>query len=325
MREALAQGKPLPVHPLPRPGLSKLLRTRRVPVPTPRPEFLAHPRLRRTSPISHYATSAALEALGNEVMAVKNGSIRLGIILCVMAGCVSYSRRFYDEASRAPAAASPLLFSETVFNAPASHLASLLGSTAIAYTLVGDPGMFLIGLALGAQWLREDKIDGCVVVGAEELDWLIADAARRFQRNSIVSEGAGAIYLKSTSDSRLGIELQSITDAHNYVHGRSRESCLAQMRGQLPADDKRVLLCDSQQGILRADAVEAKTWANWPGVRLSPKVILGDGLASSSAWQCVAATDYLMQSELSGAVISVVGCNQQTIGAYIARSGLPCD
>ncbi len=28
-----------------------------------RPEFLAHPRLRRTSPITHYAASAALEAI----------------------------------------------------------------------------------------------------------------------------------------------------------------------------------------------------------------------------------------------------------------------
>ena len=91
----------------------------------------------------------------------------------MLAGLVTYSRRFYEEVLRDPATASPLIFPETVFNAPASHLAAYLGSTAPNCTLVGDDGMFLQGLALAAQWLMEDEIDGCVVIGAEELDWLV--------------------------------------------------------------------------------------------------------------------------------------------------------
>ena len=70
-----------------------------------------------------------------------------------MSGSVNYSRRFYDETLKDPATASPLVFPETVFNAPASHLAALLGTTAINYTLVGDPGTFLQGIALAADWL----------------------------------------------------------------------------------------------------------------------------------------------------------------------------
>ena len=71
-----------------------------------------------------------------------------------MSGCVNYSRRFYDEVLQDPATASPLIFPETVFNAPASHLAGYFASTAMDYTLVGDPCSFLQGTALAADWLE---------------------------------------------------------------------------------------------------------------------------------------------------------------------------
>jgi hypothetical protein len=62
LRDALAKREPLPVQPLTRPGWQKPLKMRPVPNPSVRPDFLSHPRLRRTSPITHYAASAALEA-----------------------------------------------------------------------------------------------------------------------------------------------------------------------------------------------------------------------------------------------------------------------
>jgi len=145
--------------------------------------------------VSQYSVAAGLEALGDDVAKVGDGSMRLGIVQCVMSGCVNYSRRFYDEVLRDPATASPLLFPETVFNAPSSHLAALLGTMAINYTLVGDPGAFLQGIALGAQWLRERTVDRCLVIGTEEIDWLTADAFRIFSRSVVVSGGAVALYL----------------------------------------------------------------------------------------------------------------------------------
>ena len=170
LREALLRGEAIPVKPLVRPGWESPLLVRSVPAPPSRPAFLSHARLRRTSPITHYAVAAALEALGSDAARVQTGAVRLGIIFCVMDGCVNYSRRFYDETLRDPATASPLVFPETVFNAPASHLAALLGTTAINYTLVGDPGTFLQGLSLAADWLLGERVDGCLVIGAEELD-----------------------------------------------------------------------------------------------------------------------------------------------------------
>jgi len=42
-----------------------------------------------------------------------------------------------------------MIFPETVFNSSASHLAAYLGSAGVNYTLVGDAGTFLQGLAVG--------------------------------------------------------------------------------------------------------------------------------------------------------------------------------
>ena len=322
LRAALDRGVAMPDKDLVQPGFPRTLRVRSVPPPPTRPQFLSHARLRRSSPITQFSISAALEALGPEIEPIRSGALRLGIIFCVMAGCVNYSRRFYGESLHDPATASPLVFPETVFNAPASHLAAFLGSTAASYTLVGDPGMFLVGLATAADWLREREVERCLVVGAEEIDWMVADVCWRFQRRTILSEGAGALYLSSQADQPAGCELAAITDAHSFLQNRGRLQAAAAMRAQVPLqpDD---LLCDSTQGIPGLDAAERRAWSDWTGARLSPKTVLGEGLAASSAWQCVAALDALNRGPHSSATVSVVGCNQQAVAARFLTAAVP--
>ena len=317
LRDALAKGEPLPTRFLPRPGWTMPLPVRTVPRLQSRPEFLNHGRLRRTSPISQFAVSAALEALGSEAQKVREGSLRLGIIFAVMSGCVGYTRRFYSEALADPATASPLVFPETVFNAPASHLASYLGSSHMSYTLVGDPGMFLAGLNIATNWLCAGRVDACLVVGAEEIDWIVADAARRFSRHSVLSEGAGALYLRLSDQPQ--IVLSALTDAHSFLQARGRTPAAEAMYAELPRGEAGHLLCDGLQGIPVLDRTEARVVGRWPGLRLSPKRVLGEGLAAGSAWQCVAAVDALQQGHTQAAGVTVVGCNQQAIGAMFVR------
>ena len=193
MRDALKNNLPLPTQTLARPGWEKPLLVRTVPPPPGRPAFFTHPRLRRANLIAQFTVAAAIEALGDNAARIQSGALRLGIVACVMAGSINYSRRFYEEVLREPATASPLIFPETVFNAPASHLSAFLGSNAASYTLVGDDGTFLQGLALAAQWLDDDKMDACIVIGAEETDWIVADAMQFFQHDAIHGAGAGAV------------------------------------------------------------------------------------------------------------------------------------
>ena len=187
LREALHKGQPIPVQEVAAPGDGRL-RVRPVPPPPQRPPFLAHPRLRRSSIISQHVVGAALEALGGDA----NRNQRLGILVCLMSGCVTYCRRFFEEVLTDPVMASPLLFPETVFNASASHLAAYLNSPQVSYTLVGDDSAFVQGLATGAGLLLDGRLDGCLVIGAEETDWIVAGSLRLFSPGSIQAGGVNS-------------------------------------------------------------------------------------------------------------------------------------
>lgn len=314
LRQAAALGQPLPVKDLARPGWKEALRVWTVPPPLPRPAFFSHARLRRSSAISQFAVAAALEALGGDVARVNAGSLRLGIVVCVMSGCVNYSRRFYDEVLREPSTASPLVFPETVFNAPASHLAALLGTNAINYTVVGDPGTFVQGLALGAQWLDEGLVEGCLVVGAEEVDWVTADAFRLFTSRLVLSEGAGALYLHREAGAGGGVELVAVTDSQVFWDRTGRVRAARLLANELWSASADAL-CDSLQDVPLLDEPEAAAWADWRGIRISPKKVLGEGLMAAAGWQCVLACGAVQRGGAREALVSVVGCNQQAIGA----------
>jgi hypothetical protein len=327
--EALKKGRPLPIQPVERPGWEKSLRARLVPNPAARPAFLAHPRLRRSSPVTHYAAAAALQAVAG-LRARGNGASRLGLVACLQAGCVNYSRRFLDETLKDPATASPLLFPETVYAAPASHVAALLGHVALTYTLVGDSACFLQGLSIAAQWLAEDRTDACVIIGSEESDWILADALRHLDRPAVLTGGAGALCLCREVEMSAGAELAAITDPHTHSTRMDRTRAARAMRRQLGAGTSTELLCDGIGDSPRADAAERAAWDDWPGARISPKKILGEGLMAGAAWQCVAACEAVAGGQFTAANVSLVGPNQQALGARFVRAAcgalnLPAD
>jgi 3-oxoacyl-(acyl-carrier-protein) synthase len=241
-------------------------------------------------------------------------------VVCLQSGCVQFSYRFFDEVLQDPATASPLLFPETVFAAPASHVAALLGNTPLVYTLAGDPPTFLQGMALAIEWLQEQRIQACLLIAAEEINWLLADALWHFEHQAIVSAGAGALCLTLDPALTLGVELNAITDAHTYTTHARRSDAAKRMRQQLPPRSLTDLLCDGLSGSPRADIAERAAWSDWAGPRLSPKRVLGDGLMAAAAWQCVAACQCIISGEVAAATVSLVGSNQQAIGARFVRA-----
>lgn len=314
LRDALRAGSPLPASPAEHPGGRSTLRVVKVPAPGTRPAFLAHPRLRRASPISHYTVGAALEALGLVYPALEPPTDRLGIVFCTMCGGVRYTGRFFAETLQDPATASPLLFPETVFNAPASHLAALLGARHLATSLVGDPGVFLTGLALGARWLLEQQADRCLVIGAEEADWTAAHAWRFFTRTTLSAEGAGALLLRRAADAPAGVTLDRVTSPKLYS-AMAPAQAIALVRRELPAPAPGELLVSSRGSGRHMDRWEHAAFADWPGTEVAPKQVLGEGVAAAAAWQCVAAVQALQEAKAPAATVMVTGCNQQAIAA----------
>src|SRR5437016_367916 len=172
-----------------------------------------HPRLRRASAISRFAAAAGLDALAEARSTIGGIDVeRMALVFAVSNGGVVYTKRFYHSVVESGAqSASPLLFPETVFNAPASHLAAILGITGATYTLVGDSAAGLLAIRMAEDLMTNEGLDYCLVVGAEEVDWLLCDAYRRWRllrlappvepfgridRGMILSEGGGAILLR---------------------------------------------------------------------------------------------------------------------------------
>ena len=100
----------------------------------------------------------------------------------------------------------------------------------------------------------------------------------------------------------------------------NRAQAAQAMRGQLGKNSAGELLCDGIGNSPRADAAELAAWRDWTGPRVSPKRILGEGLMAAAAWQCVAACDAVAADKFAAASVSLVGSNQQAIGARFVRA-----
>jgi 3-oxoacyl-(acyl-carrier-protein) synthase len=268
------------------------------------------PRLRRVSPIAKFAAAAAMEAMGGRTDAAE-----VGVVFCLSNGCVNYSNRFFTEALADPATASPILFPETVFNAPSSHLSAMLGSHAPNDTLIADAAGFFCGMDLAIDWLLRGEVRGCLVVCAEEIDWLSAEGLRLYHGELTPSEGAAALYLEAGEGE--GIDLLRLPDPVPYSSVK-RQLAPAILRRALAADDDgATLLVDGLTGVAAVDAAEAAAWRDWRGPRWSPRVCIGESMGASAGLQCAAAVAAVAAGKFERAVVCATGANQQAGGMVI--------
>jgi 3-oxoacyl-(acyl-carrier-protein) synthase len=309
----------------------------------------AHPRLRRSSAISKFAAVAGLAALADaNVKLDERNASRTALIFAVSNGGVIYTKRFYHDIVESGAqAASPLLFPETVFNAPASHLAAILGINGASYTLVGDGAVGTLALKMAEDLMAGDVFDYCLVVGAEEADWLLCDAYHKWRllrsappvepfqkppRGMIVSEGAGAILLSSEGrasarPTNSSVRIEKIASGTNFRHQREAVACVGKVFAELcalPPD----FVAASANGTFVDAAEAAAIQAHCPkGKVYAVKGALGDSIGASSLWQTIAAAQALISQRvpefsepvsLERAVVSTCGLNQQVAGLRLA-------
>jgi 3-oxoacyl-(acyl-carrier-protein) synthase len=317
----------------------------------------AHPRLRRSSAISRFAVAAGLAAL--EDAAIKPGlaAERIALIFATSNGGVIYTRRFYhDIVTSGAQAASPLLFPETVFNAPASHLAAILGITGASYTLVGDGAVGLLAVKMAEELLQNEGIDYCLVVGAEEVDWLLCDAYRKWRllrsvppiepfheppKGMILSEGAGAILVGRTG----AIQIEKVAAGENYPRRKDIVEILTRIFSELGSGEAGIFI-GSANGTFIDLAEQKAALQVLPGsLTYTIKPALGESVGASAIWQVIAGVQTLLTRQLppvlhnaSGsslrisrtrisdpairhAIISACGLNQQIAGLRLGAVG----
>jgi 3-oxoacyl-(acyl-carrier-protein) synthase len=329
--EAIKEGAPLPCSASHRGETAPKCCTRKVPALTPVPDWMKHNRMRRTTAAARHAVGAAIEAMGPErLAAAQSGQWKAGVVFCTTNGCVQFSRRFFAEALKEPSLASPILFPETVYNAPASHIAALAGSPEVNCTLVGDSSQFLRGMDLGAQWLEDGEVDAVLVVAAEELDWLTDEALLFFDRDGATAEGAAAVVMemmkgKGEREKRKGVELLGVTEAWTYGRSMTPAEAAAGMRREvehvLTEDESKVLLCTGLGAAPRADTAEHAAWKGWKGKKMRIRPVVGEAYGCISGWQTVAACESIARGESTQVAISAVGLSEQAVGAVLGKAG----
>ncbi len=280
-------------------------------VPESAMKGLAHPRLRRASAISRFGAAAGLQALECAGLKLDTQTAgRIALIFAISNGGVVYTKRFYREiVSTGPQAASPLLFPETVFNAPASHVAAILGVTGATYTLVGDGAVGIAAINMADELMKNEALDYCLIVGTEEVDWLLCDAYRQWRllrmappiepysnqnRGMILSEGAGAVLLARNG-------LVSIEHVHpgGYFSKRTEaakilKTILDELR-QIESD----LVISSANGTFIDGAESQALRQVLPNALVyTVKPPLGESVGAAGLWQVIAAAQALGSAEV---------------------------
>ena len=304
------------------------------PVPMKLVEALGrNPRLRRSSAISYFAVAAGLAALVDAgVTMTPELAARTAVVFAISNGGVIYTRKFYEQLVKQGAnAASPALFPETVYNAPASHLAALLGIDGASYTLVGDASVGLAALKFAEQLLELDTGDlaQVVVVGSEEIDWVVCEAYRDWRlarstpggRGALLAEGAAAVVLARAGRVKVAAQHDGVS-----VFRRAEAACAVdRVFADLGAAEV-VVGCANGTYVDRAE--RAAIAQHCPkAAAYFPKRAFGEALGAGALMQVIAGALALEKGGLPGqrgaawktALVSTLGFNQQAGGLLLAR------
>lgn len=272
---------------------------------------ISHPRLRRASAISRFAAVAGLQALESAgVKPESHSAERMALIFAISNGGVTYTKRFYHEIVGAGAqAASPLLFPETVFNAPASHLAAILGLTGATYTLVGDGSVGVAAMTMAEELMSNETLDYCLVVGTEEIDPLLCDAYRRWrllrstppiepfgnqERGMILSEGAGAIVLARNGFAAI----ERIHPGGYFVERSQADKILTRILCDLNETEIDLIISSANGTFVDSAESRAVESALSNVLVYTGKPALGESVGAAGLWQIIFAAQALRSKEI---------------------------
>jgi len=269
------------------------------------------PRSRRSGAISHFAVAAALDAM--KLAQCKPGDPGMALVFATTNGGVVHTRRFFDDiATTGTHTGSPLLFPETVYNAPASHIAAALGITGIVTTLVNDATAGIDAIATACELMQGGACERCLVVVAEEVDWVVCEAAAAWglteKGATPMSEGAAALVLsKDGKGPRVApfgtAAFRTIPEAKSWFSKLSM--------------GKVDHLVSSASG-RTFDEAEVGIVPDTPAVR--PKFALGEAFAASAGMQVVLAS--MLTGKRERTLVTTTGFHGQQAAVLVENSAL---
>jgi hypothetical protein len=261
-------------------------------------------RLRRSGRVSLLATAAAQQA----VLAAnlpEDAMRDVPVVFVTSDGGVTYSRRFFQGLiGSGPGSGSPLLFPETVYNAPASHVAALLGTNAESLTLVGDATAAVGALARASAMLDANETSRVLVVAANEADPV---ACAGYAQWGMVRgpKGMGNVLADCGAAILLGrgqgwVQVSHLTEARPLADVGRLAEALRELRlaGACRSGDWRAVAC----GASPWESLEAGSFADTQAVNFKP--VLGESFAAGVlSWVALLAWRLTQPSHPEGAFV----------------------
>jgi len=177
---------------------------------------------RRMSPPSKFTVAAATMAWREAGLEGADGS-RTAVVVSTSFGPSSYTERLLQQIFfEGPEAASPMLFAESVANAPAAQAALAFKAYGANITVTQREAGPLIALARGVAEIRQGRADRVIVAAVDEVSTVLHAALDRFgalcratgegeedprpfdarRDGFLLAEGAGALVLESETTAR---------------------------------------------------------------------------------------------------------------------------
>ncbi|HEY3662984.1 MAG TPA: beta-ketoacyl synthase N-terminal-like domain-containing protein, partial [Chthoniobacterales bacterium] len=153
-------------------------------------------------------------------------------------------------------------------------------------------------------------LDRCLVVGAEEADWLLCDAYRKWRllrsappiepfaqppRGMILSEGAGAVLLAREGD----VVLERVHPGGNFVRQNDLVRQLEMIATEIPNEPAADVWIASANGTFIDEAERSVAADHFPAANVyTAKPALGESVAAGAIWQVICAAQALRRQEL---------------------------
>jgi 3-oxoacyl-(acyl-carrier-protein) synthase len=163
----------------------------------------------------------------------------------------------------------------------------------------------MLALRMAEDLMNNPELDRCLVVGAEEADWLLCDAYRKWRllraappiepfaktpHGMILSEGAGAVLLAREG----GPILEHVHAGGNFSRRAELVRQLAQIISDVNDQGQASAWIASANGTFIDAAERATACKHFPNAAAyTPKPALGESVAAGAFWQLICAAQAL--------------------------------
>jgi 3-oxoacyl-[acyl-carrier-protein] synthase II len=161
-------------------------------------DIIDNRKFRRAADVSKYALAAIQLAINDASLDSAAGEDS-AMVTAVTHGAMNYTQAYHKSlVTGGVEDISPILFSDSVLNAPAGNASICYGIQGAVHTIVGGTAASIKAAMIACRLIREDGINRSVVVSAEEMNEL-SFYCRKKLGESEMSEGAGVFLIEDAS------------------------------------------------------------------------------------------------------------------------------